>query len=93
MDFLIQNFDTVFKVLMVGVAALAFFFALRNDIVSLRTDINQIKDNQRSLAEAFTQLGNILTKVAVQDTRLNMFEKKLDELSHGQGFVKIQGIN
>ena len=93
MDFLIQNFDTIFKVSMAAIAALAFFFALRNDIVSLRTDINQIKDNQRSLQEAFTQLGNILTKVAVQDTRLNMIEKKLDELSHGQGFVKIQGIN
>lgn len=89
MDFLIQNFDTVIKLFLGGVAALSFFFALRNDIISLKTDINHIKENQKSLAEAFTQLGNILTKVAVQDARLQMIEKKLDELSHGQGFVKI----
>lgn len=93
MDFFIQNFDSIIKLLLGSVAALAFFFALRNDINSLKGDINHIKENQKSLQEAFTQLGNILTKVAVQDTRLSMIEKKLDELSHGQGFVKIQGIN
>lgn len=75
--------------ILAGAAALAFFLALRNDINSLKGDINHIKDNQKSLQEAFTQLGNILTKVAVQDTRLAMIEKKMDELSHGQGFVKV----
>lgn len=90
MDFIIQNFDSLAKLGLALVAALAFFFALRNDIISLRTDINHIKENQKSLSEAFTQLGNILTKVAVQDARLQMMEKKLDELSHGQGFVDIK---
>lgn len=89
MDFIIQNFDSIIKLSLATVAALAFFFALRNEIFSLKTDINHIKENQKSLSEAFTQLGNILTKVAVQDARLQMIEKKIDELSHGQGFVKI----
>lgn len=90
MDFLLQNSDTAIKLFLGGVAALSFFFALRNDIISLKTDINHIKENQKSLAEAFTQLGNILTKVAVQDARLQMMEKKIDELSHGQGYVDIK---
>lgn len=89
MNFLVENFDSLYKLLLAGVAVLSLYFALRNDIRSLRTDIDQIKDNQKSLAEAFAQLGSILTKVAVQDTRIQMIEKKLDELSHGQGFVKI----
>lgn len=87
MDWIIQNFDTVLNFIGVGAAALAFFFALRNDINSLKGDINHIKENQKSLAEAFTQLGNILTKVAVQDTRIQMIEKKQDEMAHWQGFV------
>lgn len=91
MDFFTQNFDSIVKLGLASIAALAFFFALRSDIISLKGDITHIKDNQKQLQEAFTQLGNILTKVAVQDTRLSMIEKKLDELSHGQGFVKIQG--
>lgn len=89
MDFILQNMDTVIKVGAVALAAVTFFYALRSDINSLKNDISSIKDNQRQLSEAFTQLGSILTKVAVQDTRLNMLEKKIDELSHGLGFVKI----
>lgn len=88
MDFLFQNFDTIIKVVLLTFGAFGFFWALRNDIISLRGDINHIKDNQKQLQEAFTQLGSILTKVAVQDVRLNMIDKKLDELSHGLGFVK-----
>lgn len=89
MDFITQNIDTIVKVAVITFGAFGFFYALRNDINSLKHDISSIKDAQRALSDAFTQLGSILTKVAVQDTRLNMLEKKIDELSHGQGFVKI----
>lgn len=87
MDFVIQNFDTIFKIAIISFGAYGFFLSLRNEIKRLAGDINHIKENQKSLAEAFTQLGNILTKVAVQDTRLQMMEKKLDELAHNRGFV------
>lgn len=87
-DVILQNFDTIVKIIVITFGAFGFYYALRNDISSLRSDIDHIKENQRALAEAFTQLGSILTKVAVQDTRLNMIEKRVDELSHGQGFIK-----
>lgn len=89
MDFIFQNLDSIVKIVLITFGAFGFFFALRNDINSLKNEIGYIKDSQKSLNEAFTQLGSILTKVAVQDTRLNMLEKKIDELSHGLGFVKI----
>lgn len=89
MDFIIQNMDAIIKIVLITFGAFGFFYALRNDINSLKHDISSIRDSQRALNEAFTQLGSILTKVAVQDTRLNMLEKKIDELSHGLGFVKI----
>lgn len=88
MDWIIQNLDTIVKIAAVAMAALGFFLGLRSEITSIRADINYIKENQKALAEAFTQLGNILTKVAVQDVRLQMMEKKLDEMAHGQGFIK-----
>lgn len=87
MDFLVQNFDGMVKLGLAAIGALAFFFALRNEILGLKGDVEHIKENQRALSEAFTQLGNILTKVAVQDVRLQMIEKKLDELAHNRGFV------
>lgn len=88
MDWVVQYFDVMFKTALAAFAGMGLYYAIKNQISSLRADINHIKENQRSLSEAFTQLGNILTKVAVQDMRLQMIEKKLDELSHGQGFVR-----
>lgn len=90
MDFLIQNFDFLFKVLLTAAAGFSLYFGIKSQITSIRTDIDHIKDNQKDLAESFKQLGSILTKVAVQDTRLNMIDKKLDELCHYQGFVGVR---
>lgn len=88
MEFIVQNFDFLFKAFLALAAGFSLYFGIRSQITILRSDIDHIKDNQRDLSESFKQLGSILTKVAVQDTRLNMIEKKLDELSHGLGFVR-----
>lgn len=90
---MLQNFDTIVKIVIITFGAFGFFLALKNQIALLRVDVNHIKENQKALAEAFSQLGSILTKVAVQDARLQMIEKKLDELSHGQGFVKVNNAH
>lgn len=63
------------------------FLSMRSEIRILRHDIKGLEKAQILLNEAFTQLGSILTAVAVQDTRLAMLEKHIDELRHGQGFV------
>lgn len=88
MDFFIQNFDFLSKVFLATAAGLSLYYGIKSQISSIRTDIDHIKENQRDLSESFKQLGSILTKVAVQDTRLNMIEKKLDELAHNKGFVQ-----
>lgn len=69
-------------------AATAAFYTLKGDVNVLKHDVRNIQDNQKAMTEAFTQLEKILTQVAVQDTRIHMIEKKVDELSHGQGFIK-----
>lgn len=61
-----------------------FIYSMKSEILSIRTDLSNLKDAQKTLNEAFTQFGRILTQVAVQDSRLNMFEKRLDELVHGK---------
>lgn len=61
---------------------------MRGDINLVKRDIKYLQETQKALTEAFTQLGKILTAVAVQNSRMNMFEKRLDELSHGDGYVK-----
>lgn len=69
-------------------AAITMFYAMRSDIRVLRHDFRFIEQKVETLNESFTQLGTILTQVAVQDSRLGMIEKAVDELRHGQGFIK-----
>lgn len=67
---------------------MALVYSMRGDINLLKNDMRHLQAGQMSLTEAFSQLGKILTSVAVQDTRITLIEKRVDELSHGQGFVK-----
>lgn len=62
-------------------------YNMKNDISLVKNDIFHLQKSHEALTEAFSQLGKILTQVAVQDSRLSMIEKRLDELSHGKGFV------
>lgn len=87
MEFLVQNIDLVLKIGALVLAAYGVVLSLRGQIKGLAIDIGYIKENQKALQEGFNQLNTILTRVAVQDTRLNMIEKKLDELAHGKGII------
>lgn len=83
------NLGHVIQILAFLGVAVAGFYAQKADIRILRHDIKYIEGRQDELSKAFTQLGTILTEVAVQDTRIQMIEKHIDELRHGKGFVKV----
>jgi hypothetical protein len=69
-------------------AAVAFFYAMRTDINILKHDMRNLQDNQKAMTEAFSQMGRVLTSIAVQDNRIIMLEKYIDELRHGKGLVQ-----
>lgn len=71
------------------ILGITMFLTMRGDINILRHDVQSLEKGQLILNEAFAQLGTILTQVAVQDNRLLMIEKSMDDLKHGQGFVKL----
>jgi hypothetical protein len=65
-----------------------FIWTMKADIGIVKRDIHYLQQSHKALTEAFNQLGKIMTQVAVQDQRINMLEKRVDELSHGKGYVK-----
>src|SRR5258705_8076562 len=69
-------------------STMALLYSMKGDIVVVKHDIHYLQESHRALTEAFTNLGKVLTQVAVQDNRLNMMERRMDELSHGEGFVR-----
>lgn len=81
------SLGNILTIISVVGAATTFIWTMRGDINIVKNDIRYLQESQKALTEAFSQLGKILTSVAVQDTRLNMIEKKLDELAHGHGYV------
>lgn len=60
---------------------------LNTDISLIKADISNLQGSSRNFAQAFTQLGQILTQIAVQDNRILTLDKRVDELAHGKGFV------
>lgn len=77
----------IVEIILVGAGVITLFNKMNSSILLLRKDVGYIQASQIALNEAFKQLGNILTQVAVQDTRINMIEKRVDELAHGEGLV------
>ena len=75
------------QMLVIVVGGLSVFFSLRADVRVMRHDMSNLKERQEALSEAFKQLGNILTQVAVQDQRLVQMKNEIDELRHGRGFI------
>lgn len=69
-------------------STMALLYNMKGDITIVKHDIHYLQESHKALTEAFTQLGKVLTQVAVQDNRINMLERRVDELAHGQGFVQ-----
>ncbi len=69
---------------------MAFIWTMKGDIIMIKSDISYLQKSQTVLSEAFNQFGKVLTAVAVQDNRMSMVEKRVDELAHGLGFIKKQ---
>lgn len=61
---------------------------INTDISSIKTDISNLQTSNKNFAQAFNQLGTILTQVAVQDNRILNVERRTDELAHGKGFIR-----
>lgn len=77
----------VLTIISVVGAVMTFIWTMRGDINIVKNDIRYLQESQKALTEAFSQLGKILTSVAVQDARISMVEKKMDELAHGHGYI------
>lgn len=81
------TFGLILQTVILGTTIYTFLYNMKNQLSLMKNDIEHLQQSQESLAEAFKQLGKVLTSVAVQDTRINMIEKRLDELAHGKGIV------
>lgn len=82
------SLGNIITILTVIASVIGLVYNMKSDIVLLQNDVVHLEKAQIAMTDAFSNMGKVLTAVAVQDTRITMIEKKLDELSHGKGYVK-----
>lgn len=82
------NFGHVITIGAIVGGLVSAHYAQKVQLAAMRVDINNLREQQGVLNAAFEQLSSILTKVAVQDTRINRIEVDIGELRHGKGYIK-----
>ncbi len=84
------SIDTAFKLIeiasILGGGGLVSFRLGRNSQV-VREAMRQQAAEIAMLKDEIKELSKLVTEVAVQSSRLDMLEKRYDELRHGEGFV------
>ena len=86
-DWVGANFSNILTTVVMAVTVISVFFGMKSEVRIIRHDVRNIEKQLEHLSEALSKLGAILTQVAVQDNRLNMLEKAIDELRHGKGYI------
>lgn len=81
------SIGNILTILAVVGSVMALLYSMKGDITIVKHDVHYLQQSHKALTEAFNQLGKILTQVAVQDQRLNMLERRVDEIAHGKGLV------
>ncbi len=82
------SFGNILTIAAIIGSVMTFIWSMKSDIIVIENDILYLQKSLGTLTEAFAQLGKILTQVAVQDQRMNMVEKRVDEIAHGKGFIQ-----
>lgn len=65
-----------------------FLFAMKGEIKLLTREIALQSKTLEVHSERIGKVEAVLVKQAQQDTRIQMVEKHVDELRHGEGFVR-----
>lgn len=84
----------IIEIMSILAGGLLVVFRMGGDIRLIKVDLTNLKTQVGTLTAAFDKLGTILTKVAVQDTRIGGLEEdkrrleaRLDDFAHGRGFI------
>lgn len=81
------TFGAILQTLVLLGGILAWGMKLNTDISLIKADISNLQSSNKNFSATFSQLGNVLTQIAVQDTRISNIDKRITDLSHGRGFV------
>lgn len=78
------SIGNVIELAVILVSIVTFVNKIKTDISLMRQELIHIEKVQSTLSESFVRMGDVLTQVAVQDARISMLERSIDEIKQGQ---------
>lgn len=81
------NLGNLISILTLGTGVLFFMSSIKYKVDYMEESIEDLKKSQKELSNHMLKLSQIITTVAVQDSRLEVLERAVDELRHGSGFI------
>ena len=88
LDWFSVNLSNFLQMVVMATTVIAVFFGMKSEVKVIRHDVHNIEKQLEHLSESLNRLGTILTQLAVQDARISMIERSIEDFRHGKGFVK-----
>lgn len=67
---------------------LAVFFTLKNNVATLKEDVETMQAEIKKLGEVLIGMARFDEKLSNLDKRVTVHDHKIDDLQHGEGFVR-----
>lgn len=68
----------------------AVFITLKNNVATLKEDVVTMQDEIKKFGEVLIGMARFDEKLSNLDKRVTVHDKKIDELQHGDGFIRGQ---
>jgi hypothetical protein len=81
------NFGNVVTTATIFFSGVWFVIKLSYDMKLMSMEIKTMESAQTLLNQSIDRVSTGIGHVAIQDNRIYMLEKTLDEIRHGQGFI------
>ena len=66
----------------------AVFLTLKNNVVTLKEDVVAMQEEVKKLSEILIGMARFDEKLSNLDKRVTVHDHKIDDLQHGEGFVR-----
>jgi hypothetical protein len=66
----------------------AVFFTLKNNVATLKEDVETMQKEIKKLGEVLIGMARFDEKLSNLDRRVTVHDKKIDEIQHGDGFIR-----
>lgn len=81
------NLGHILTFLGFALCGLGFIWALKTDVRLMSGQFKDLGERLKGLEQKWDKVADAITAVAVQESRLNAMDRRIDDLQHGRGFI------